>query len=253
MSDLINQFTDPYERKSRLEPMRWALLPFFFLLVIYTPVPINLSLKSAGAVLVYGMVASLLSRIARNAGKGKEEALKASWGGWPSMMLFRHSDPKIDVHTKANIHKAMAKAVPGTAAPTPEEEKADPARCDQIYTAWSEHLRKLARKDQKKFPHVFKANMSYGFWRNLYGMKGAAICLLLLAIAVAVIHALYAWNETSSASPWDLAMVIGAFIAILLWCFGVTRKAVRIAADSYADRLLDDCVPESKSRAKKNP
>jgi hypothetical protein len=252
MPEFLSQFTDPYERKARLEPMLWVLVPLFFALLLYTPLQVHLGYKSMGAMLVYGMSAALLSRIARNAGKSKEEHLKAQWGGWPSTTLFRHSDSRRDRYSKANIHKAMVKAVPGTHAPTPEEEATDPTGCDQIYTAWSEYLRKLARSDQKKFPHVFQANIVYGFWRNLFGLKMHAIWLLVLTAGVAIAHALYVWHESGSAVSTDPLLAVGCGIAILLWAFGITSNVVKNAAETYADRLLDDCVPESSRGGRKS-
>ena len=240
MSDFLNQFLDPYERKSRLEPMLWALAPALIAFLIYSPLKIDFGWKSAGSILIYGMVAALLSRVARNAGKAKEEALIKSWGGWPSVILFRHSDSRIDSITKANIHKGMAKVVPGTAAPSPEFEESNAVECDRIYRAWSEYLRKLARNDQRRFGHVFKANINYGFWRNLYGVKSIAVLLWVVCVGVAITHAISTWRGFNVGSPVDLVVVSTSLVALFLWIFGVTSKSVLSAGNSYAARLLDE-------------
>ncbi len=232
-----------------------ALAPAIALAVLYVPGIPDISIKSASAVLLYGTISTLLATQARQAGKRREPSLKEEWGGWPSMMIFRHRDNHIDPITKTNLHAAMAKVVPSTFAPTPVQEAQDPAGCDNVYLAWSEHLRKIARNQDKKYPHVFRESMSYGFHRNLYGLKLFGIALLVLAAGVTGVVAWQKWLSVQSLPRPEL-ICLGAFFSLLLfWIFAVTRNSVKRAAYDYASRLLDDCVPEfslKKTKPKKS-
>lgn len=252
--DALQNLSNPYERRARLAPMLIALAPMIALGVLYIPGLTNLGLKSAAAVLVYGTISTLLAAQARQAGKRLEPKLKVEWGGWPSMMIFRHRDSWINPITKSNIHVAMARTVPSTYAPTPEQEAQNPAEADNVYLAWSEYLRILARNNEKHFPHVFRESMSYGFHRNLYGLKTFAISVLLISITAT---AFVAWQKYKPAQvvPVPEAISLGIFVLMLLfWIFVVTRESVKRASYDYASRLIDDCVPnlpQTTSRKKK--
>src|SRR5713101_427338 len=108
------------------------------------------SLESISAAIVGCGGAFLLSQLARDAGKKGEKALFAKWGGLPSVAIFRHSDSRLDSITKARYHKKLSALVPGVKAPSAEEERADPAAAEQVYTAWSMYLR-VNTRDTKKY------------------------------------------------------------------------------------------------------
>lgn len=138
----------------------------------------------------------------------------------------------------------MAKAVPSTFAPTPIQEAEDSQGCDNVYLAWSEYLRKLARNQDKKYPHVFRESMSYGFHRNLYGLKPFALVGLLAALCMVGVLAWEKWTS-EIIFPKPELICAGMFVAALIfWIFAVTKTSVKRAAYDYASRLLDDCVPE---------
>jgi hypothetical protein len=256
MNSLENLF-DPYERRARLAPMLIALAPVIIPLVLYVPGISEFSLKSVGAIFLYGTVSILLTTQARQAGKRLEPKLRTEWGGWPSMMIFRHRDSWIDPITKANIHKAMSKVVASTNSPTPEEEVHNPTECDFVYQAWSEHLRKLARNERKKFPFVFRESISYGFQRNLYGLKVFAIAIVV--ITTAIISGV-SWQKYKASEIFptpELVCLSILVLTILFWIFAVTKTSVKRAAYDYASRLIDDCVPYEQSstarRRRKGP
>lgn len=241
--DVLQNLINPYERRAQLSPMLIALAPVIVLAALYSPGIADISLKSASALLLYGTVSMLLATQARQAGKRKESALKAEWGGWPSMMIFRHRDSHVDPITKANLHKEMAKSVSSTFAPTIAQENENPQSCDNVYLAWSEHLRKIARNNDKRYPHVFRESTSYGFHRNLYGLKLFAIAGLTLASAFVGYIAWQKWQSSGTPPRAELTCLIGFVALFLFWILAVTKKAVKRAAYDYASRLLDDCVP----------
>lgn len=144
----------------------------------------------------------------------------------------------------------MSKMVVGTTSPTPALEAKDPAQADQIYQAWLEHLKKLARNDKKKYPHVFNENMSYGFHRNLYGLKPFAIIVLLCCVVISSGAAWHNWQQSKLFPKQDL-ICLGVFVCdLLFWVFCVSCAMVKQVAYEYAQRLIEDCVPEVKAARK---
>lgn len=243
MIDFLKNFLDPYERKARLTPMLIALVPIFVLLLVYTSVRLNFSVKSVTAILLYTAVCSALSVFSRRAGKRLEDALKIEWGGWPTMMILRHRDNIVDSTTKARIHSELLRMVSGTSVPTPAEEQANPSAADVVYLAWSEHLRKMARNDSKKFRFVFNENCAYGFCRNMYGLRPFVLSISLIATGISLGMAFYHWHTTRQSPLIDLVYAVGFMGFAALWCVVVSRALVKQAAYDYAKRLLDDCVP----------
>lgn len=243
MIDILKNFLDPYERKARLTPMLIALVPVFVLLFAYTSIRLEFSVKSATAVLFYGAACSALSVFSRRAGKRVEDGLKAEWGGWPTMMILRHRDNAINSATKASIHGELSRMISGTSAPTPADELDNPSAADVTYLSWSEHLRKMARNDSNRFPHVFKENCAYGFCRNMYGLRTFVLWISLCATGISAGMAFYHWNRTPHLLLTDIACAAGFLAFAVLWRVVVSRALVKQASYDYARRLLDDCVP----------
>jgi hypothetical protein len=243
--DFLKNFLDPYERKARLTPMLVALVPVLVLLLVYTPIQLEFSVKSITGILLYSAACSALSVFARRAGKRVEEALKTEWGGWPTTLIFRHRDSTIDSMTKARIHSELSRMIPGTSAPTPAEELTDPSAADVVYLAWSEHLRKKARNDSKQFPHIFNENCAYGFCRNMYGLRTFVLWISLLAMGISLGMAFYHWHAAPQLFLTDLGCSLGILGFAVLWRLVVSRALVKQAAYDYAKRLLDDCLPSS--------
>src|SRR5271170_428316 len=169
----INLITDGYERKARLYPGLLLVAPVVITLVGVASAKLS-TLESLGTVAAGCGGAFLLTQLARDAGKRCEKDLFEAWGGMPSIAVFRHRDSLIDVLTKARYHGCLVALVKGAKAPTPEEEAADPAGADQVYSAWSSYLR-VHTRDTKKYPLLFQENVSYGYRRNVCGLRPLGI------------------------------------------------------------------------------
>jgi hypothetical protein len=232
----INLITDPYDRQARLFPALVLLAPAIVAVAVLAGPKLTAPTWSLSAFAGFGGL-FLLSQLAR--GRQKEPSLYSAWGGMPSVVIFRHSDRRLDRYTKARYHRALAAAVEGTRAPTEEEEKSDPAAADEIYRAWSTFLRNGTRDKKKHSLMIFTENVNYGYRRNLWGMKpiGIVICALILIPCLwLVIHAQEAGRALPEPPLWAGGV---ALVFLLLWIFRFTPDWVKSAADAYAERLAD--------------
>ncbi len=248
LSDLV----DPYGRQARLFPALITIAPMALLIVawfpaLWTALGILVSLASS-----LGLVL-LMAQLGRDRGKRCEGGLYKSWGGKPSVALLRHSDSRIDDHTKARYRDFIRRSLPALTLPSADDEKADPAAADKAYesvTAWL-----LTRtRDTKRFSILFKENVGFGFRRNLWGLKpfGLAISILAALVSTAVI----AYNVVASgtAPAPEIVIVTGVvWVLAAIWTFAVTPSWVRVPADAYGTQLLAACDtlaagPEKPSR-----
>ena len=246
MEPLVRIF-DSYNRTARLYPALLALSPLIIGIALITPDVVSSLLLpgSLSVLLVFGGT-YLLATLARSQGKLREDALLTTWGGWPTTIVLRHSDDTIDPETKVRYH-GLLEAMTGRAMPTKADELLDPKACDHRYRAATTRLMEVRR--DPKYRLVHHENASYGFRRNLLGLKPVGIFLCLTAMLVAVA----AWQIgpvgddgiSLTLAGWSqpLAMnLLGAFaldlMLGLLWISIVTEGFVRQAANEYALALL---------------
>jgi len=208
-------------------------------------------IKLAGGGGVLAVVFFVISQYVRDAGKAIEGPLWDSWGGPPTMRMLRHRDETFKPGIKALIHRHLFDLGVVDKMPTEAEEDVDPAAADRTYRTCSDWLRNtaLAMKAKSPFDVVHAENISYGFRRNLLGLKrtGLFICGLALSVtAAAFVFGRQPVLELAGIS------VIGAFLT-----FGVTDHALKRAADEYSKRLLNATqtipLPPKKSKAQKEP
>ena len=179
-----------------------------------------------------------MTQLARDPGKNLEGKLWTSWGGPPSIVILRHCDPRIDPITKARYHMRLVDLVPNTIAPTPDSERDDPVTSDTCYTAWSTHLRNSTR-DQKRFHLLFDELVSYGYRRNLLGLRPYGLLSSILAslgCSAFIGIALYLHRDLRNALWLTLCVNI---LLLMFWAFRVTPAWVRLTAENYAARLVE--------------
>jgi hypothetical protein len=238
-TQVVSQVLDPYARQARLAPALIVLLPLILLVMVWFPASWTLWGTIISVACSCGLI-FLLAQIARDRGKRLEPALFAGWGGKPSVALMRHRDLRLDVHTKDRYRAFLASELKLT-FPTAAAEDADPNNADQVYdsaTAWL-----LTRtRDTQKFSLLFRENISYGFRRNLWGLKPIGIVVSLGSTAVssaAIIFRYYSAGITPSLEVASLTII--AWIFLIIWLFVVTRSWVRVPADAYGLQLLAAC------------
>jgi hypothetical protein len=233
----INLISDGYERKARLYPALLLVAPVVIALVGVASAKLS-TLESLGTVAVGCGGAFLLTQLARDAGKKREKALFEAWGGMPSVAILRHRDGRIDAITKGRYHKQLATLVKGAIAPSAEEEAADSAVADQVYSAWSSFLR-VHTRDTKRYPLVFQENVSYGYRRNIYGLRPFGILLSGLSLAAGTLWLYHVHFTTEAITPESVGALACVLVIFLLWTLRFVADWVRIPADAYAERLAE--------------
>ena len=187
----------------------------------------------------------LLANIAREYGARIEPKLFKHWGGMPTTQLQRHSNPIIDVVTKASRHRYLAGKL-GIPFPGAATEAANPAAADQAYAAGTRWLLEHTR-DHGRFRLLFEENMSYGYRRNALGLKPIAITICLLCIIWVFLSqnciGRRGLDRTAlSQLPPGAWLSLGLSILLLaIWIFFFTKHTVKTAAFAYADQLLRAC------------
>ena len=230
-------FRDRYSRNARLYPALLVILPVVVCSVLLTKVELSwINAMYAGLATVGGTY--LLAQLARDPGKRREKQLFAKWGGMPSVKMLRHQDARIDPITKARYHERLCALVAGTAAPSPESERMDLATADLCYNAWSTHLRNSAR-DQKRFPLIFDELVSYGYRRNVLGLRPLGISLSALCCLGVVGFARFQFQHQHEIVPGVWASFVLAIIFLSFWVFIVTPVWVQVIAETYAARLIE--------------
>jgi hypothetical protein len=235
--NLLNLIKDGYERKARLYPALLLIAPVLIMLVGVASAKLS-TLESLGAAAVGCGGAFLLTQLARDAGKQCEKSLFDVWGGMPSIAILRHRDSRIDAITKTRYHSRLSALVKGAKAPTPKEEAVDPAGSDQVYSAWSSYLRGHTR-DTKKYPLPFQENVSYGYRRNVYGLRPIGLIVGALSFTVGAAWLYYLHLVAAAIAPESVGALGCVLVILLLWVFRFTRDWVRIPADAYAERLVE--------------
>lgn len=230
---------DKYTVRARLLPALLVALPIGLAAMAWFPDGI-LGWKAVSGLLIWSGGTVLLAQIARDAGKRKELRLFQLWNGKPTTRMLRHCDTPNAV-SLARRHKKLKSLLKGIKLPTPEEEAEDPCAADEVYEACGAFLREKTR-DGKKFGLIFEENCNYGFRRNLWGMKPVGLTIALIALAsmaTVPFFELSAWSGKRlglmvTTAGLDLLLVFG-------WLFVFNPEWVRVAAEAYAERLLEAC------------
>lgn len=229
---------DRYTYCARLLPALIVSLPFLILLFITLPV----IWKLIGALSAMGVSVALIFLMAqcgRDAGKRKEPDLFRTIGGKPSTRLLRHSDQTLPPATKKRYHDFLAANAPGFNPPTPQEEVNDPDAADRMYDSAVDWLRAKTR-DTKLHDLLFAENISYGFRRNLWGMKplGIATCLFGALVIAGLFFGVPSFGMAPSIAAATL-MIIS--IQICFWVSVIRPRWVAVPTEAYAKTLLEFC------------
>lgn len=230
---------DNYTLKARYYPVIILFFPILILGFCYSfqyASIIHLAASTGAA----GVLTYLFSQLGRDKGKHKEPLLWNHWGGMPSIQLLRSSNSLIDSYTKQRYYQKLFQLCPVTTIDVIDIKQLSSSQADEVYLAWTKYLIGQTR-DKKKYPLLFKENVSYGFRRNLWGLKIISISfisILILGNYLFWASKLNAFNPLFYPDTYKYSTV-ALFILILFWIFVVTKNWVRIVAFAYAERLCE--------------
>jgi hypothetical protein len=242
---------DYYTVRARLFPAILAVAPALALAAFEVSWD-GLNLSQLIATVAIAVVLYAFADIARRRGKSIEPALVEKQGGLPSTTMLRHRDGTFSPQEKARylgfIAEQLKEQVPSAA-----DEERDPAAADAFYARAAGWLRSKTR-DRKRFNILFEENVTYGFRRNLLGMKWAA--LAANAAVVAATACLLAWTVPHLWTHPMVARLVTVLVIAAVHAFYIvttaTERGVIEAGRQYARQLIlsteDLMAPQASGR-----
>lgn len=241
----MSKFFDHYNRKARLYPALIAFLPAIWTTVAFAHLALTDIPNSSFIFVLFWCLLYWFSTISRSRGKIVEQRLLKKWGAWPTTISLRHCDDRIDSVTKARYHARLSTICDGMQFPTVDEETNARVAADDTYRSATKKLMEMRRGPEYQMVH--DENASYGFHRNLLGLKSVAVIFgLIVAVVTAII-----WVDGIPAittltqllavirqSPKLPSLVALDIIFVLTFVVVVTEDFVQQAAYAYADALL---------------
>ncbi|WP_146059044.1 hypothetical protein [Actinomadura rubteroloni] len=184
----------------------------------------------------------LLAELVRHYGRKTQESLWASWGGSPTTQKLRLREQSQNSLQRETWRKAIS-ALTDTSLASARSERANPARADEAIEVAVGKVRNLTR-DGDKFPLVRAENRSYGFHRNLYGVRWIARIIALLSLVGCIIYigSYGAFAKHPIFTTVNVTAVVLALACLGCWFIFPSSRRVRDAADRYAYELLQAAV-----------
>jgi len=238
---------DQYQRAAHLNPAILAVLPAFVSLMLWLPKESTLlaGLLSAAASVA---LAVLLMQFGRSQGRRVQTRLTQKQGGLASTQALRHGNDLIAGPTRDRYHAFLVSQ--GLAIPTVDEQTSAPEAADELYRSAADWLRSQTR-DQKKFTLLHGENRSYGFRRNLLGLKPLGLGITFLSLAGNA-AAIWQWGPQDPTIQLAGYILVGLlFINLIVWLFVVTEAFVEDASRAYSERLLEACDTLAKRKSGK--
>jgi hypothetical protein len=237
MPNVKDLVPDMYTLYARYVPALIIALPVALAILAIASATL-LDWDSIWAVIVWCGGAILVWEIGRDMGKSKQSMLFEMWGGKPTTRMLRHRNTTNQTILNRR-HRKLEQLMGNLRLPTPEQEEKDPQKADDIYEACGSYLRSQTR-DTEKFPLIFKENCSYGFRRNLWGMKKFGIVSAIAGLIIIFCALGYKLFITKQPIPITL-IICGSIdvILLLLWILWLKPEWVKIAAEAYSERVLE--------------
>lgn len=158
------------------------------------------------------------------------------------MTMLRHRDRVLDDITKLKIVSFLAGKL-GEKAPSADEELAHPDKADAFYERCGTWLRENTR-DQKRFAILFNDNVTYGYRRNLLGLKSIALTLNALVLTTVAVILWLRWDQgfAEELNGKILSVAVIACLHSVYLLLGVTEASVAEASRTYSRQLLQSCI-----------
>jgi hypothetical protein len=228
ISNLQRNF-DEYSRNARLYPGLIVAAPIILVAALF--LPREPMLIVASVVVSAGMML-LLANFARSRGKSLEKRLIRRWDGFPTTKMLRHRQPQNAAQFERR--RQRLEKLYGKQLPTRSEEAAHADRADETYVDATRFLIVRVNEQRADFPRVHEENITYGFARNLLGLKPIAIIVILVAAIVDGVVVLTDRNEVVAVAILTLHLAL-----LVFWVLFVKPSWVLQAGQTYAERLFE--------------
>ncbi|WP_373442720.1 hypothetical protein [Staphylococcus equorum] len=246
VNKIINSLSE-YELKARIFPAFFTICPFLITILIWFPKLIRLE-SSLVISLILVVTLIFLGNLARERGKKIQKKLIQKWGSLPATLHLSHLDNTLDIETKKRYRNYLEKNIKDLKLPSQNEEIENPKNSQAKYESAIKWLLENTR-DSQKFPLVHQDNITYGYSRNMLGIKPLGVTVSILSLILNV-YLLYSSNYQSitEVTSSTLFSILASFIFCISWLFFVNEKWVESTSNAYARTLLSSCeTPTIKS------
>ncbi|NTG71453.1 hypothetical protein [Rhizobium rhizogenes] len=228
---------DAYTVRARVVPALIAGLPtlaFLFLIIPWDHFNVSQAISATMAFVLLIAFADLSRHL------GKKAEAKLGTRVTPELW-FRDNDG-VDTISKDRYRDFISTQL-GVAAPTAEMEIGDPKAARQFYLSAGTWLRDHTR-DQQKFRILTDELFTYGFRRNLFGLKPVALTLNLLVLVSCVVAMTVSFRVDLPALQSPGRLII-AVIAVIFhsgfMVLAVNKDFVLQASQAYGIQLILCC------------
>jgi len=222
---------------ARVFPSIILLCPFILSIIIWYPQLISIE-SSLLFIFIFLVFTFFVAKIARHLGHKKEEKLLNKWGGFPTEEYLSYFDDTIDEITKARYRTNLSNAS-GIYFPSKEEElNTDSEEYKSTFRSAILWLIENTRKNDI----LLQDNISYGFCRNLLGLKKIGITICFLSLVINFFNIYIQYDFLYLEIPLKIWVTILIVLGMLMgYIFYVNEKLVRAQSEAYAKTLLKCC------------
>lgn len=248
---------DEYELKARYWPLWLVIGPPTMLIALAFSwwsnfEPLYSSIGGGGAVGFWFAFFFWGKSKVRDRGKDLEEDIFRENDGrvvLPSVRFLRIRDNTINPREKERFKKKVGTFIDVAQWPTEKEEEESLRDCDVIYQDASYWLRKYVRRNLDT-SMLDRENISYGFRRNLTGMKPIALSLILFSTVICVI---IIQNKEGAHGDLMSLFFFVHLVCFLVWILAVNKFFVVRQANTYAKELIACAEEIDVPNTKKSP
>jgi len=225
---------DTYNIRARLAPVLLVTIPLGLAGATWIgPEKIEVILTGASITLVLSI---LCAQLGRDAGKRKQQALFARWGGTPTTRTLAYRTTDLNPLTLARYHEQLRSLRPELPLPKNKEaENKDWKTAEMAYNSAVDFLREATR-EKERFPLIAEENMNYGYRRNLWAMKPTGITSTTIGLLICAAKPVTAYQH--GIDPITIITTAICLLLLILWITRFTPEWVHTAGNEYAKNLL---------------
>lgn len=224
MTEQLSNYFDEYTIKARVIPALVAFFPILiFPLLLTNHNYLNFSLTALAEMIILIPLLTLLAGIMQAAGNKYQEKLIKKWNGLPSTRYLRANDPTFGQEIKQELYKKIEKVFSVSIAGKNDNE------INSVFDRIKSFLRKHSPQGLYQ-----QHNISYGFYRNLAGMRWYSLSAVII---VAVVYLMLVKVNVTEIQQADYYIL---FLMILFQLFSLFSPYLcKINAEHYARESLN--------------